>query len=478
MPPHRRFDAPRALGAVALAAFVLVRVVASRHSDLWFDELFSVGLASGSWGDLLRGAAADQTNPPLFYALLKGWLALAPATPGWLRTLPALISIATLWPLTRFFRSAGLDRIGTALGILLLGILPALALATAEVRAYALLLFCATFSGVMALELARAPDVSRRRWGWFTALNVALAYTHYYGWLVVAAEMLALWMARPTLRRAAAASFAVTLLAFLPWVLAVFGAARHAGAVAPTLEWIGRPAPLELVRTPLILLGGANALLLGLLAALVLAPAAGPAVRAFRDPRGEPGRVVLSLLAAFPVVAAFTASWILPRAIWGERYLIIILAPIAALALGAWTGRARTWGRTATSAAIVLGAFAGWARSGGAKIPWQAVEREIAAGGGRTPVPAYTFEGFTGLPLAYYSGLADDSLQVRPLRALSGIDRPGWVVVRDSAMPGYQQWHGAEPALAAAGWTIGDSLVVTAPRQRIAAYRIERVTLK
>jgi uncharacterized membrane protein len=59
--------------------------------SVWADEAFSIGLASQSWLDVVRGTAVDQ-HPPLYYFLLKLWTAL-----GWsdfqLRYLSTVFSI-------------------------------------------------------------------------------------------------------------------------------------------------------------------------------------------------------------------------------------------------------------------------------------------------------------------------------------------------------------------------------------------------
>src|SRR6266852_1795084 len=93
--------------ALVVALFVAARLWHLTTSCLWFDEIFSVHAARHGWTDMLRFVAADIIHPPLFYALLKVWIALGGESLLWLRLFPALTSIATMFPfllLCREFR--------------------------------------------------------------------------------------------------------------------------------------------------------------------------------------------------------------------------------------------------------------------------------------------------------------------------------------------------------------------------------------
>ena len=56
--------------------FVALRLWRLSASCLWFDEIFSAHATHHGWGELLRFVAADMIHPPLFYLLLKIWIAL------------------------------------------------------------------------------------------------------------------------------------------------------------------------------------------------------------------------------------------------------------------------------------------------------------------------------------------------------------------------------------------------------------------
>src|SRR5690242_5555997 len=145
-PTHDSAPRPRPdlLLVGALVLFLVIRGASLLRWDLWYDELFGVGLGYLDWGPLLARAAADQTNPPLFYLLLKGWMGAIPATPLTLRLLPALISAATLVPLLRLLGGMGLPRWTRISVVLLAACSPLLVFYAVEIRAYGLLALLST----------------------------------------------------------------------------------------------------------------------------------------------------------------------------------------------------------------------------------------------------------------------------------------------------------------------------------------------
>ena len=81
-----------------------------------------------------------------------------------------------------------------------------------------------------------------------SAINLLLVYTHYYGWLVIAAEaaFLVLWD-RDKLPDFLIAA-AVLLLCFSPWVYAVTLAAEQGKGLAQNIGWVARPRLADVVQ--------------------------------------------------------------------------------------------------------------------------------------------------------------------------------------------------------------------------------------
>jgi uncharacterized membrane protein len=125
----------------ALAAlYIAARLWRLTASCLWFDEIFSVHAARHTWRGLQHFAAADLIHPPLFYALLKVWVAIGGESLLWLRLFPALTSIAALVPFLLLARELRLGTKGTALALLLLASNGYLIKYAQELRMYSLLL--------------------------------------------------------------------------------------------------------------------------------------------------------------------------------------------------------------------------------------------------------------------------------------------------------------------------------------------------
>jgi hypothetical protein len=338
--------------------YVAARLWRLDGSCLWFDEIFSVHAARHTWRGLWHFAAADLIHPPLFYALLKVWVAIGGETLLWLRLFPALTSIAALVPFLLLARELRLGTKATSLALLLTASNGYLIKYAQELRMYSLLLLLTLTSLWLFVRLL---DSARASKGLLFALffaNLLLVYTHYYGWLFVACEALLLVYADRRKARAFLFVCAGLVLCFAPWAAACASAARGGGGLAQNVGWIERPNASDLTQLYALLnepfyfrqssaeppyaRGGAllGLLLLGVPVLLLLfrswrrrraALSQEDEARAqVADERVGP----LTLLAFFtlvPVALAFAASCMLPYSVWGTRHLIIVAVPYALL---------------------------------------------------------------------------------------------------------------------------------------------------
>ncbi len=189
----RRFALNR-LSLVALllvvALYVAARLWRLDATCLWFDELFGVHAARHTWGGMLRFVAADLIHPPLFYALLKIWVAAGGESLLWLRLFPALTSFAAIVPFLLLARELRLGAKEVTLALLLMAANGYLIKYAQEVRMYSLLLLLTLSSLWLFVRFSKAGRKTRGTLLALFAVNLLLVYTHYYGWLVVAVETL------------------------------------------------------------------------------------------------------------------------------------------------------------------------------------------------------------------------------------------------------------------------------------------------
>src|SRR5579885_323843 len=365
-----------ALGAFLVALYAAARLRHLTATCLWFDEIFSVHAARHAWGELWRFAAADLIHPPLFYALLKIWIAAGGESLFWLRLFPALTSIAALVPLLLLARELRLGPSATNGALLLMAANGYLIKYAQEVRMYSLLLLLALISlwlFARLLNTRSSSDVKRRTFRLQLALavvNLLLIYTHYYGWLVVACEAALLFFKDRRKARAFLFASAALALLFVPWVALCARESGAGGGLAQNIGWIARPGASDLWQLFALLnepfyfrqssaeslyaLGGA---LLGLvsvglpIALLILRTLkrrreltaqaddgqtaraddklearAGDRLETREDEAGAGAVLFLAFFTLLPAALAFVASYALPESIWGERHLIFVAA--------------------------------------------------------------------------------------------------------------------------------------------------------
>jgi 4-amino-4-deoxy-L-arabinose transferase-like glycosyltransferase len=208
-----------------LLAFGL-RLQRLSFQPLWGDEGWSFYFASTSLADMVRLTAVD-IHPPLYYALLGGWLQVAGSMPEAARFLSVVIgtlltALAYRTAVRLFDRTAGL----AAAAVVALA--PFAIFYSQEVRMYGL---------VTLLSLASVYFFSRRTadgrwqtkhfWGYVLATAAAL-YTMYYAVFVPLFQALYVLLAagwgrrarlpRPYSLRRFFYALAVVALLYLPWV--------------------------------------------------------------------------------------------------------------------------------------------------------------------------------------------------------------------------------------------------------------------
>lgn len=88
----------RLIIASIFVVYVLLRLWNLTDSCLWFDEIFSAHVAELDWQNFVRLVAQDLTHPPLFYFLLKIWVAIGGENLFWLRFFPVFFSVLAVVP--------------------------------------------------------------------------------------------------------------------------------------------------------------------------------------------------------------------------------------------------------------------------------------------------------------------------------------------------------------------------------------------
>ena len=345
------------------AALAGVRLWRLDASCLWFDEVFSVHAARHGWGALVDFVAVDLIHPPLFYLLLKGWMALVGSEAvWWLRVSTVLTATVAVVPVVLLCRELRLRvRVGQV-ALVLMAVSGFLVQHARDVRMYSLLLLFAAGSLWLFARFLRV-DASRRHAAALFAANLLLVYTHYYGWLLVGHELIFLlvWQRRKV--KAFALMLAALVVCYSPWLWMLWQATAGAGkGLAQNIGWAVAPRVADIFQPYFVLhepfrfrRNTHERVLLPINVWLTLAlfvPAfvalgwrvvarrraeaarklETETVRAAGDSRaGE--RFALKFLIFFstaPVVVAFLLAHVLPHSIWATRHLIII-APVYTL---------------------------------------------------------------------------------------------------------------------------------------------------
>src|SRR6266571_1206942 len=236
---------PFFLLAVIVCLFVALRLWHLTTYGLWYDEVFSHHAARMGWSELIAYLVADAVHPPLFYLLLKLWIGVGGESLLWLKLLPVLISIASLFPFWLVCRELKLTPAEINTALFLIAVNAFLIEYAQELRMYSLMVFFSLWSlWLFARLITRDDDRKEIFAGLFTA-NLLLTYTQYFGWLVVVAEGLYLLFRKRRYLFRFALIVVGLALCFAPWAYLVSHAAFAEPALLPHVRWL-RPSLSDL----------------------------------------------------------------------------------------------------------------------------------------------------------------------------------------------------------------------------------------
>ena len=365
MPTDRRVH--EIIIAALYLSFIALRLWRLTDSCLWFDEIFSVHAASHDFGPLIWFVAEDLIHPPLFYLLLKVWIGIGGESLMWLRLFPVFFSALSVAPFLYLCRELRLKSPTTIAALVLFAANGALIKYSQEVRMYAPLLF---FSLVSLWLFARFYFRGKNIWI-LTLVNVLLIYTHYFGWFVIAAEILAIFIFQRVKIRHVLIMAGINIAGFLPWLIAVFRAASAGSDVSQNIGWIARPGVrtittliFDLVEPFYFQQSSAEASTIIWISLPLLLLIAVASVLYFLSGRDDQDRQRVYLLTVFvvvPVALALLISWVSPYSIWGSRHLIFIFAPVSILFAIFLTGidvKAMRFGAFALVGVLIVAALA------------------------------------------------------------------------------------------------------------------------
>ncbi len=227
-----------ALLILCAAAFIL-RAITLDTQSLWRDEVDALRFARAPWSEMVNNFTRPGWNGPLYYLLLRGWIAVSGTSEYALRFFSLFFGVL-LVPLMFILGARLFRRAVGMLAAFLVTVSPYLVWYSQEAKMYTLVPALAILAIYALLQALRRPDW---RWWIVLVLSTSLAfYTHILAALLVLVEVLValcLWQDLRRRWRGALISLVCLTLPYLPllvWQWRLVWQARETGFHAYSLR--------------------------------------------------------------------------------------------------------------------------------------------------------------------------------------------------------------------------------------------------
>jgi uncharacterized membrane protein len=281
-----------------------------------FDEFASMYFSERSFGDLWGWWLSRETNPPLFYSILKLWRSFVPESQSYLRLLPLLISLAQIGLVGRLAGKTS-GWVAALACVLLFALSPSDIYQSEYLRGYTLAKLAVTVSFIGLLAALNDHERQFSGWAAYAAGAVAAIYSHTTMLLwpaiaTLAALVEAAWQRELRYGQLARLFIANLIIAALAiWELRIVIFQMHLRA--PNISWIRALSLDDFVSSlnlQLLLAGSFNSLIMGTL--IVVGALRSFHVRATRMALVIVVATVLAFKAAdrmHPITTDYTLHW-------------------------------------------------------------------------------------------------------------------------------------------------------------------------
>lgn len=244
---------------------IIFNCISLFHSNIWFDEAYSVGLADKPFIDIWK-IGGNDVHPILYYWILhivylitNGVVNLFTGSSASLNILiiayrifsAICISCLGIIGLTHIKKDFG-EKTGILFSFFSY-FLPVTCVYTAEIRMYSLAIVLVTLLAIYAYRLAKVEQDTNKNWIKFGIISLACIYVHYYGLMAagIINVILLIYLIKQKRKTSIIkilTSGVIQLIAYIPWIMYLIGQMKY---VAKGF-WIGFEFPetvIELLGT-------------------------------------------------------------------------------------------------------------------------------------------------------------------------------------------------------------------------------------
>lgn len=370
--------------AALLFAFLglVLRLCTITDTSLWYDEFYSLVLASSPVQGLLATTAAD-VHPPLYYLLLKGWTAVFGTSELALRLPSAIFGAVSIYLMFIVGRRIIDDRTGL-IAAALLTLSPLHVYWSQQARGYALFTALVLVLTILVLDVLEGRD---GRMLPYLVTGAALVYIHHFAWLFIGAHALVVglswWQGRTGDGQARTIAMGTTgiVALWLPWSISFL---QQATDVVGSY-WVPGFTLGELERTVLMQVGSSPAAYLAV--PLLVLGICGLAAAAWtgKGPDRDRALVLLGWLLV-PPLAVIAVSLALTPLFYHRFFQAVLPATILVIAYGARTllGDRLQYLPALGLAVLTLVSLGTWTVNAELKEDWRAtaglLDAEVPAG--------------------------------------------------------------------------------------------------